>query len=262
MWGALAACCWTENVRLGDGEGRGARAQLKAEARAERLAGLVHLSSGLAHEIRNPLGGIQGAIEILAEAVPADDSRREMVQVGLKETDRLGRVLDEFLTFARPSEPEPVVFDATEISRHVVQLLKLEADVRSIQVDLQGDKAAYVNADPEQITQVLVNLVRNALQIIPTGGRVVLSCRQLEAGRGKDHQIKLSVADTGPGVDEALGESIYHPYVSTREGGTGLGLAISALLVRQNGGVLGHENRPDGGAIFRFSLPAAYRRSP
>jgi signal transduction histidine kinase len=104
-------------------------AQLEAEARAERLDGLVHLSRGLAHEIRNPLGGLQGAIEILAEAVPEHDRRREMLPVALKECERLTKVLHDFLAFARPREPEPRAFDAAVLIAHVGDLLRSEAQI-------------------------------------------------------------------------------------------------------------------------------------
>ena len=239
-------------------EDQGAEAKRLAEARAERLAGLMHLTRGLAHEIRNPLGGIQGAMEILAEIVDEKDQRREMVAVGLKETERLAKVLDDFLEFARPREPEPKPFEPDGLVQHVNNLLQSEAEERKLSLSNRCTTVGRVLADDEQITQVLINLVRNALQACQAGGRVEMVCRPDETpGR-----VVFEVHDTGAGVDPEQGDSIYDPYVTDREGGTGLGLSISTQLVRRNGGRLGHENKTAGGAVFRFSLPLERDGSP
>ncbi|HSA24160.1 MAG TPA: ATP-binding protein, partial [Myxococcota bacterium] len=226
-------------------------AQLEAEARAERLAGLVHLARGLAHELRNPLGGLQGAVEIAAEAVPPGDPRRGMARLALAETARLNRVLEEFQDFARPRAPDPRPFEPGDVLRHTAEVLAPEARERGLALRVRPGQAPRVLADPEQVTQVLVNLVKNALQATPHGGWV-----ELEASPAGE-SVRLRVSDTGPGVPAALGDSIYDPYVTGREGGSGLGLAISAMLVRQNHGRLGHAARPGGGAVFSIELPCA-----
>jgi two-component system sensor histidine kinase HydH len=233
-------------------EDQRAEAQRLAEARAERLAGLVHLTRGLAHEIRNPLGGIQGAMEILAETVSEDDRRREMVAVGLKETERLAKVLDDFVEFARPRDLEPKPFEPAGLVQHVNNLLQSEAEERKLRLSNRCTAVGRVLADDEQITQVLINLVRNALQACQAGGRVEMVCRSDQAD---PERVVFEVHDTGAGVDPEQGDSIYDPYVTDREGGTGLGLSISTQLVRRNGGRLGHENKPEGGAVFHFGLP-------
>jgi len=224
-------------------------AQAVAEARAEHLAGLVHLASGLAHELRNPLGGLQGAVEIAADAVPPSDPRREMVRIALAETARLGRVLDEFQDFARPREPEPRSFDPEVALVHTMEVLASEAARRGVTLRLAAGEACRTHADLEQITQVVVNLVKNAIEASPPGGQVVLEARP------DGERVRHLARDDGPGVPPELGDAIFDPYVTGREGGTGLGLATSAMLVRRNGGRLGHAGRPRGGAEFTFDLP-------
>jgi signal transduction histidine kinase len=234
---------------------REALARTAAESRADRLSGLVHLSRGLAHEIRNPLGGIQGAIEILAEEVSKTSPKREMVDVGLRETGRLNTVLDDFLQFARPREPEMQPFAPGDAVRHVVELFKTEAGKSEVRLEARVEEGiARAHGDIELITQVLLNLVSNAVQASGPGETVEVICR---SGPEPGARIVFEVQDAGKGVPPDLGDSIYDPYVTGREGGAGLGLAISSLLVQQHKSVLTHEPRADKGTVFRFDLPAA-----
>lgn len=238
-------------------EQRAAAERAEAEGAARRLEGLVHLSRGLAHEIRNPLGGLQGAIEILAEDVPPTSPRREMVGVALRETDRLDRVVSDFLEFARPRSPEAEPFDVPAHLDHVRAVMSPDADRARVRLEVSA-APLRAHADPQQVTQILVNLVRNAVQATPPGGLVRLSARaeSRRDARPDAPLVAITVSDTGRGIPEALGASIYDPYVSGREGGTGLGLPLSLLLARQNGGSLTHQSGPEG-AVFRLELPLA-----
>jgi len=227
--------------------------RLAAEQDTARLQGLVQLTRGLAHEVRNPLGSIHGAIEILASASPPGGPAHEMAAIALRETTRLSRVLDDFLAFARPRDPDLAPFDPAQAIDHVVALLQEAA--RDADVALTGVTAPCLVCvgDLDQIIQVLVNLVQNAIQATPPGGRVDVSALAAASS------VRFEVQDTGHGVPEALGASIYDPYVTSRDTGSGLGLSVAALLVSQQGGLLGHDARPGGGTVFRFELavPAA-----
>jgi signal transduction histidine kinase len=259
--GGLAGILVDRERRARSRQQRETLARAAAESRADRLAGLVHLSRGLAHEIRNPLGGIQGAIEILAEEVDHQSPRREMVNVGLRETARLSNVLSEFLQFARPREPVMKPFSMQEVVLHVVELQRSLADEGGIELSInKGRDIPLVHGDREQITQVLLNLVRNALQATPTGGSVEVRTKTSQSGSNGERRLVLEVADTGKGIPTELGDSIYDPYVTDRVGGTGLGLAISTLLVQQHGGALTHEMQQGRGAVFRFDLPVATKK--
>ncbi len=252
--GALAGALVDRERRARTRQERESRARAAAEARADRLAGLVHLSRGLAHEIRNPLGGIQGAIEILADEIPLTSPRREMIDVGLRETSRLDAVVSHFLDFARPRDPVMKPFAVEDVIRDVVDLQVEVARRKGVELSSRVNGQGRALGDVAQVTQILLNLVRNALQATPSGGRVVV-----ESGGGPPDRVVFRVADTGPGVPQEMNESIYDPYVSGREGGLGLGLSISAMLARQNGGSLRHEPQPGGGVVFELDV-AAYPR--
>jgi len=222
----------------------------EAETVARRLEAVVHLSRGLAHEIRNPLGGIQGAIEIIAEDVPEDSPRRDMVDVALRETARLDRVLRDFLDFARPRPPRVARVRIGDIVGHVVALLAGEAEAAGITLGATGDSDLEAMVDRDQMVQVLVNIVRNAIQVTPEGGRV-----EVVVLRNEEGSPVVEVRDTGPGIPPELGDTIYDPYVSTREDGTGLGLCLSTVLARSNRCQLVHRPRPGGGTIFELVMP-------
>ena len=248
--GGLTGALVDRERRAREAAERAGIARGKAERDASRLEGLVHLTSGLAHEIRNPLAGIQGAIEILAGAVPEDRREHEMAEIGLRETQRLNRVLTQFLDFARPRASELAAFDVGTLLGHVAQLGRSEAGARGVSLGAHSEPAELTAwGDSDHVTQVLLNLVNNAVAAVETGGSVTIGAE------GRGGAVRLSVSDDGPGIPAELEESIYDPYVSGREGGTGLGLSIAALLVRQQGGLLAHEPRPGGGTVFHFELP-------
>lgn len=222
----------------------------RAERDAARLEGLVHLTRGLAHEIRNPLAGIQGAIEILAGAVTPERPEREMADIGLRETQRLNRVLTQFLAFARPRPASPAAFEAGPLVQHVANLAQTRAVETGVEVTAGDDTArAQAFGDADHVTQVLLNLVNNAVAAAGPGGHVWITARRDDGG------IRFCVDDDGPGIPPELEGSVYDPYVSGREDGTGLGLSIAALLVRQQGSLLAHSPRVEGGTSFHFQLP-------
>ncbi|MCA9518277.1 MAG: HAMP domain-containing histidine kinase, partial [Myxococcales bacterium] len=172
--------------------------------------------------------------------------------IAMRETTRLSRVVDDFLAFARPRDPAIEPFDAAPAVEHVVALLQDTA--RDAGVTLAAAAAdARALGDADQVIQVLVNLVRNALQATPAGGRVVVGAAAAGDGAG----VRFVVEDTGAGVPAHLGASIYDPYVTGHEGGSGLGLSVAAQLVAQQGGALAHEARQGGGTAFHFTLPRA-----
>ena len=250
--GGLAGWLMDSERKSRDRAAREAVERSQAEAVAARLEAMIGLSRGLAHEIRNPLGGIQGAIEILAAAVPAESREAEMAAVGVREVSRLDRALTGFLQFARPPAAQIAAFDAGGAAHDVVRLLRDTASEQGI--DLSAVVAATLpeaSGDRDQTVQVLFNLVRNAVAATPEGGSVEVRAEVVETG------VRLSVSDTGSGIPSELGQSIYDPYVTGRDEGSGLGLAIAAGLVQQQSGRLRHRARTAGGTVFWFELPIA-----
>lgn len=227
-------------------QAREATERKAAESESQQLQTLVHLSRGLAHEIRNPLGGIQGAIEIMAEEIPLTSPRREMVDVALREVARLDVVVGEFLDVAKPHPTSPEVFALGPVVDHVVALLRTEAENAGLHFENRVGNNHVAVGDARQITQILVNLVRNAIQATPRGGHVSVGL----TANDKQKLVQIEVEDSGCGIPPQIRTSLFEPYVTGRHGGTGLGLFVSSLLSRQNGGVLTYRDRPEGGTIF------------
>ena len=241
--GSLVVLCvalvWRATVRLA--EARGQARSLEIEARHFR--DLSQAAAGLAHETRNPLGLIRGWTQRLAETGVGSGDGRQQVQAVIEECDRVTARINQFLAFARPSEPKPERLDPAQLTEELAVLL--EPDLGAKQVTLQGLTAGNtLLADREMLRQALFNLLQNAIHAAPEGSAVEISLH-----RGRE-RWRLEVADRGPGVSpEALGR-LFTPYFTTRPGGTGLGLAIVRRIAAAHGWEVGYLPRPEGGASF------------
>lgn len=206
-------------------------------ARAESLAKLGELSAAVAHELRNPLAGISGAIQVLSTSLAEDDRRRGIMDKVQAQIVRLNRMVSDLLSFARPVETRVAVLDLAGVARQVADMV--EGEVR-----VQGEGQA--TGDPHLVQQILMNLCANGL----SAGTEV----QVDVGPGR-----VEVADNGPGVPEDDRQRIFEPFVTTKTQGTGLGLAISQKSARSMGGSLVLAPRPSslGGALFILTLPTA-----
>jgi signal transduction histidine kinase len=226
--------------------------------RADRLSALGELSAGLAHEIRNPLGSIEGALQILLRPSLAPETKEEFGQVAQKEVDRLKGLLTNFLDFARPQPPKRVSTQPVQLLQSVGKLAAETAKMShtSVRIDA-GDDVPAVLVDPEQMKQVLLNLVINAIQAMPSGGEVVL-----RSVKNSDSVI-LEVQDEGIGIPPEDLERVFNPFVTTRPDGTGLGLSIAYQIVSQHGGHIAARRNPGQGMTFTVTLPVlAELRSP
>lgn len=217
---------------------------------ADRLTSLGELASSLAHEIRNPLASIKGAVEIMTDELAPASPRREFAALAQREVERLDALVSDFLRYARPAPPVKQEVDLNELVRAVAALLEQRAQSQQVTVTLNLDSHLRpVLADAGQIKQVLLNLALNALQAMPEGGTLTL-CSHAEA-----EFASVEVADTGSGIalhDEAR---IFDPFFTTKDKGTGLGLSIAYKIVRQHGGGLVFRN-VSGGTLFQLSLPS------
>ncbi len=220
--------------------------------RADRLSALGEMAAGLAHELRNPLAGVTGALEIIASQVPAGTPQAEFSGIARKEVGRLEDLLNRFLAYARPRPPAPRLANLGELVGHVVALLRPEVERQSVSIDTAGAQPwPLLRVDPEQIEQVILNVLLNAIQASPRGA-VVQVRHHVEGG-----QVIIDVVDEGPGIPEELRARVFHPFVTTKTKGTGLGLAVSARIVNSHGGSI--DARPDagGGTCVRIQLPQA-----
>lgn len=218
--------------------------------RADRLSALGELSAGLAHEIRNPLGSIEGALQILRREDLPSETKTEFSTLAQKEIDRLKGLVLDFLEFARPQQPHQEPADINELLKAVQRLSSESAKMAGVSIRLKSaDDLPLASLDPEQMKQVLLNLVLNAIQAMPQGGEVLLSALK------RDDAIVVEVKDQGIGVDPSHLERIFDPFFTTRAKGTGLGLSIAYRIVSQHGGHISAVPNPDRGMTFTVTLP-------
>lgn len=219
--------------------------------RAERLSALGELSASMAHEIRNPLGAIKGAAEILRDGYAEGDARYEFVRILLKETDRLNRIVQEFLDFARPKRPEPVEADINDAVDFVLNLTAQEAKKAGVKVERRLDPSVgRRNVDIDLMKQAILNLVLNAIQAMPTGGLLTV-----ETGVSGG-EVVITISDTGTGISDEDKKRLFTPFFTTKKNGTGLGLAIVYRIVENHRGSIDVESAPGKGTRFKVRIPA------
>jgi signal transduction histidine kinase len=221
---------------------------------AARFALIGELAAGIAHEVRTPLGILRGSAQMLARTVPPEPPQcGELATMIVEEVDRLERVVTGLLELARPRAPSLAPTALASVLGRAIGFLARQARERRVEVRAELDaRLPSVECDAEQIYQVALNLILNAVQVVPAGGHVVV--RTLAAERGR---LGFEVADDGPGIPPELRDRIFTPFVSTRPGGTGLGLAVVDRIVRAHGGTVKVESEVGRGATFRVELPAS-----
>jgi signal transduction histidine kinase len=224
-------------------------------AMAERVAAWQGVARRLAHEIKNPLTPIRLSIETLLAAHRAhradfDEIFMESSRAVLEEVERLRRIVDEFSKFARLPKPQLEPVDLGELAASVLSLWSTPGE--GIWIERELAEGLMVEADRDQITQVLINLVTNAEQAMPKGG--LITVRAFALGEG---EAAVEVQDQGPGIRPEDRASIFEPYFTTKEGGTGLGLAIALRIAQEHGGSLEENGQPGSGARFRLALRRA-----
>jgi two-component system sensor histidine kinase HydH len=218
--------------------------------RADRLKALGELSAGLAHEIRNPLGSIEGAVQILRRPQLTEQTKQEFGTMAEEEIGRIKGLLTHFLQFARPSKPQRSPTALGELLEAVRRLADETAKMTGAKVTVElPEGLPEVSFDPEQIKQVLLNLVLNAIQSMPGGGEVVLRAVL------QNDDIRLEVQDEGTGIEQQDLQEIFDPFFTTRPDGTGLGLAIAHQIVTQHGGRIEVSRNNVKGMTFSVLLP-------
>ncbi|MFO0970562.1 MAG: ATP-binding protein [Gemmataceae bacterium] len=226
------------------------RRQEQEILRAQQLSAVGQLAASVAHEVRNPLT----SIKMLVEAALREQKPRPFTQENLRvihgEILKLEQTVQEFLDFARPPAPRKGVCDLREIAQRASDLIKARARQQRVEVEVETPEAPVeVEVDGGQLTSVLVNLLINALDAMPNGGRLSVSLQRT----GEESQFQ--VRDTGIGIEAKMLERLFTPFVSTKETGSGLGLSISRRIVEDHGGTLSGGNHAEGGACFTLTLP-------
>ncbi len=233
----------------------------------DRLAALGEMAAGLAHEIRNPLGAIKGAAQLLLpqgpDAPAPTPADTEFLSIIVEEANRLNRVVSQFLDYARPYRGEPQPLDVNEVVRKTAQLMTPppvgDSAPPPVEVVLAlADELPRARGDAEQLRQVFLNLAINAVQAMPTGGKLTISTSVRKGGRrGAPAQfLEVRFRDNGAGIPAAELKNLFIPFYTTKEKGTGLGLPISQRIIENHGGTIEVRSRVGVGSTFTVVLPA------
>jgi signal transduction histidine kinase len=223
---------------------------------AERLSALGEFSAVLAHEIRNPLGAIRGTAEILRDDYSPGERKYEFLEILIKETDRLNRVVEDFLTLSRPLQVESETCDLVAELQDTLVLVSGEAAKRGVRLDFAPSTLPSVCGNREKLRQVFLNLLLNGVQATGKGGSVTITTCHSSVVEGKPDGVELSFADTGEGINQTALPLIFEPFFTTKTGGTGLGLAITQKIIESHGGSIKVESTVGEGTTFRVWLPA------
>jgi len=278
IFGAVALGCGYIGSRLR--EGHAGREEMEAElaafrlretdierlhTRAERLEAVAELSASLAHEIKNPLASIRSAAELLAKVPAADDDTRTLTTLVQRESDRLSRLLSEFLDFARTGVTSVRRVNLVEIAHHAAALVAAHPDKPENVIihEVFPSTPLVVVGDDDLLHRAIFNLLLNAVQASPAGGEVRLEAAELayhqlpaQAERFTRGAIMLQVTDQGPGIADSVNERLFEPFVTTKVGGTGLGLSIVHRAVEAHHGfILVDRHGKRAGTRFTVFLP-------
>jgi signal transduction histidine kinase len=220
-------------------------------AQSEKLATLGQLASAIAHEVKNPLAIIRSSIQNVGESLAKDDASQESARFAIEEIDRLTRVTNSLLAFARPvAMAKSRVSCSSILDKTELLAARMLAD-RSIALERDAAVDAAIEADGDLVCQVLLGLLGNAAEVTPPGGTIRLE------GHDDGDTVELCVSDRGPGVPPAIKERIFEPFFTTRDAGTGLGLAVARQIVEAHQGKIDVEDREGGGARFTVRFKRA-----
>jgi signal transduction histidine kinase len=220
-------------------------------SRAEHFATLGELAAGLAHEIRNPLAGIAGVLDIASRDLPDTSPARNVMEDAKQEAVQINRILTELLDTARPKPPQFRVSDIVGTVEHAVMFARQQAVTKRITIEFGvKDAPPMVEHDPGQINQVMLNLLLNAIQSMDKPGVVRVSLWQLD-----DEMVAISVTDQGKGIAPENLPNIFRPFFTTKGHGTGLGLSLARRMVESHGGTIQVDSTLGQGTQFRVELP-------
>lgn len=227
----------------------------KIMLRAERLASLGTLSAGLAHEIRNPLVAIKTFTQLLPERFDDEEFRNHFLSVTAGEIDRISTLVSELLEFARPSEPFFQQENINTILEKMIFLINTEAKKKELQIEINlAKELPPVTIDKEQIKQVFLNILLNAIQATPEKGKISIQTRKQSQNK-LDEFIQIEITDTGTGIPPQDLDKIFTPFFTTRHKGSGLGLPISHQIIQEHEGTITVQSDQHKGTIFTISIP-------
>ncbi|MBS1793865.1 MAG: PAS domain S-box protein [Acidobacteria bacterium] len=231
------------------------RSMEESVRRKDRLAAVGRVAAGLAHEIRNPLGAMRGAIQVLESQTKPGTAQASLMEIILRESDRLNKIISNFLTYARPRVSNFSEIDVREAIEDTVMLLKHSPDVgEDHQLETRmPSQPVMISADPTQLKQIFWNLARNALFAMPNGGTLSVETEKIAFNR-----VRITFADTGCGMTPEQVERLFEPFAESTTGGTGLGLSIVYQIIRDHNGTINVRSRENEGTTITIELPTEF----
>jgi two-component system sensor histidine kinase PilS (NtrC family) len=231
--------------------------KLERQARFHsQLAAVGELAAGIAHEIRNPLASISGSVQVLSKELNVGSAERRLMEIIVSESNRLSKILEEFLRFVRPQERRVAEFDVANTVIEVMDLFRLSdevSDAHEIEVDVEP-RSSKLDGDRDQVRQIVYNIAKNAVHAMSAGGRLTA------VGRESGPWYRIRFTDTGRGMSEEELSRLFTPFSTAFDGGTGLGMAIVRKIVEDHGGAIDAESRPGEGTTITVLLPRSTRR--
>jgi signal transduction histidine kinase len=222
--------------------------------RSERLAAVGELAAGVAHELRNPLTSVKLLLQHAARQSGDATLRPEKLRLILDEINRMESTIQGLLDFSRARRLHRVRHDVRDTLQRSLNLIEGRALQQNVQIDLEtGTTPLPIDGDPEQLNQIFVNLLLNAIEAMPDGGRLVVNAAQ----SSDEGVLRIHFRDSGPGISGELLPRLFEPFATTKERGTGLGLAVSRRIAEDHAGMIHAENLAEGGALFTVELPSA-----
>ncbi len=230
------------------------RLHAKEMERAQQLASVGELASGVAHEIRNPLTGVRGALELALKELSQQDPSRPLLEEAQKQLERIQAATTQLLRYARPPELREVTVDANHLADRATRVVEAQATNAGVKLGTEpSSDPVPVNVDPELMVQVLVNLMLNGVDAMQPGGELTVWVSRHAP------EVWIGVRDTGHGIPPEVRSEIFRPFFTTKHQGTGLGLPISHQIVARHGGSMRAEDTPGGGTTFIVTLPLAHQ---
>jgi signal transduction histidine kinase len=224
--------------------------------RADRLASIGEMAAGIAHEIKNPLAGIAGVIQVFKKDIPAGDQKKAVLDEVLSQVARMDKAVRNLLSFARPPEPKMTLVDVNELIGKLLDFLASQFAKNSIVAERKLTTGLpWLTLDPDLLQQALINIALNAIQAMPEGGKFIVETKAIKPSGETPGSIEIVFSDTGKGIAEENLSRIFGPFFTTRQQGTGLGLSITQRIVEQHNGEINVTSNPGQGARFTISLP-------
>jgi two-component system, NtrC family, sensor histidine kinase HydH len=222
--------------------------------RAAKLAIVGEMSAAMSHEVRTPLGILRSSADLLLREPALTKEGKEVLGFIISETERLNKLVSTLIDAARPRQLNKVEVNLTEIAANAIALLKSQAQSKNISIIFEQIKAINLLADADQMTQVMMNLLMNALQILPNGGKIELNLQDKKDADGNE-MVMMEFIDDGPGILAENQAQIFEPFFTQRSGGVGLGLAVVRQIVQAHGGEISYQDSLQIGAQFTITLP-------